>query len=121
MTALLYVPIVLSLAVLGAHFMRYGNEIGVAASLLLIGMLFIRRAWVARVVQAALVLGAVEWLRTLYGLAQWRAAQGEPVVRMMVILGSVAAVTLCSALLFQSKGLQKIYRLGGSGSHKEIG
>ena len=113
MQALLYVPIVLSLAVLGAHFLRSGTDIGVAASLLLIGLLFIRQAWVARLVQVALVLGAVEWLRTLYMLAQWRGTLGEPVVRMSVILGFVAAVTFCSALLFQSKSLKRIYRLDG--------
>jgi len=113
MKVLLYVPIVLSLAILGAHFMRSGNEIGLAASLALIGLLFIRQAWVARLVQVALVVGAVEWLRTLYTLAQWRASQGEPVARMVAIIGAVAAVTFFSALLFQSKTLNKVYRLGG--------
>ncbi len=110
-TALLYVPIVVSLAVLAAHFLRYGNTFAVAASLALIGLLFIRQAWVARVVQVALVLGTVEWLRTLYLLAQWRSAQGENATRMIIILGSVAAVTLCSAILFQSNSLKRIYRL----------
>jgi len=111
MTVLLYVPIVLSLIVVGAHFLRYDNVIGVAASLALIGLLFIRQAWVARLVQVALILAAVEWLRTLYTLAQWRASLGETATRMIVILGSVAAVTFCSAFLFQSKTLKKIYRL----------
>ena len=113
MKAPLYVPIVLSLVVLAAHFLRYGSDIGVAASLVVIGLLFIRQAWVARLAQAALVLGSVEWLRTLYHLVQWRSSQGEPVTRMIVILGCVAAVTFCSALLFQSKALQRIYRLDG--------
>ena len=111
MTALFYIPIVLSLAVLGAHFLRYDSMIGVAGSLLLIGLLFIRQAWIARLVQVALVLGSIEWLRTLYLLAQWRASQGEPATRMIVILGSVAVVTLLSAVLFQSRTLKRIYRL----------
>ncbi len=111
MRALLYIPIVLSLVVLCAHFLRDGNEFGVAGALLLIGLLFVRRAWVARVVQGALVLGAVEWIFTLYQLAQWRAAQGQPATRMVIILGGVALVTLCSALLFQSNTLKRIYRL----------
>ena len=111
MKALFYVPIVLSLVVLGAHFLREGNEFGVAGALLLIGALFVRRAWAARVVQFALVLGAVEWLFTLSQLAEWRAAQGQPATRMIVILGSVALVTLCSALLFQSKILKRVYGL----------
>lgn len=111
MKALLYVPIVLSLVVLGAHFLREGSEVGVAASIALIGLLVLRRRWAARVVQAALVLGAVEWLLTLYELAQWRAARGEPATRMAIILGSVAIVTLVSAWLFQTKLLRRTYRL----------
>ena len=118
MTALLYVPIVLSLVVLAAHFLRFGNTIGVAVSLLLVGLLFIRQAWVSRLVQLALVLGTVEWLRTLYMLAQWRAAQGEPATRMVIILGGVAAVTLCSAMLFQSKSLKRIYCLAARDAQK---
>ena len=106
-----YIPIVLSIAVLGAHFMRYGNSIAVFGSLVLIALLVVHRPWVARLTQAALILGTLEWLRTLYDLAQVRAALGQSSTRMIVILGVVAAVTLCSALLFQSRELKGIYRL----------
>ncbi len=108
---LLYVPVVLSLVILGAHFMRYGNSIGVIGALLLIALLIVRRPWVARLMQAVLILGALEWVRTLYELAQVRAALGQPFTRMIIILGVVAAITFCSALLFQSPALKKIYRL----------
>jgi hypothetical protein len=114
MKILSYVLIVLSLIVLGAHFLRYGNMLGVLGALVLIGMLFVRQAWVARLIQVILVLGALEWVRTLFVMARWRAAQGEPFVRMVVILGIVAAVTLCSALLFQLPALNRIYGLGSS-------
>ena len=110
---LLYVPIVLSLLVLGAHFMRYGNNIGVAGVLVLILMLFIRQWWVARLVQIALLLGALEWSYTIWELVQLRAAHDIPYVRMVAILGTVAVVTLCSALLFQTTTLKKVYRLPG--------
>lgn len=109
--AILSTPVVLSLLVLGAHFMRYGNNAGVIASLALIGLLFVRRAWAARVVQAALVLGALEWVLTLARLSQARAAMGESATRMTVILCCVAAVTFASALLFQAKPLKQMYRL----------
>ncbi len=108
---LIYVPVVLSLVILGAHFMRYGNLIGVFGSLVLIALLFVRRPWVARLMQVVLILGALEWVRTLYELAQVRAAHDQPFTRMIVILGVVAAVTFCSALLFQTPLLKKIYRL----------
>jgi len=110
---LLYTPIVLSILVLGAHFLRFGNWIGVFAALLLIALLFVRRPWVARLMQVVLVLGTLEWLRTMYELAHMRALQGQPYGRMLVILGIVAAVTFCSALLFQTPTLKKIYQLNG--------
>jgi len=108
---LIYALIVFSLVVLGAHFLRYGNSIGVVGSLLLIALLIVRRPWVARLIQIVLILGALEWLRTLYGLAQTRAALDQPFTRMSVILGIVAVVTFGSALLFQSSALKRIYRL----------
>lgn len=111
MTGLLYVPIVLSLVALGAHFLRYGNDLGVTVAVVLIGLLFLRRAWVARLVQVALVLGTIEWLWTMYTLVQMRAAHGAPATRMVLILGAVALVAFGSALLFQTKRLKRAYRL----------
>lgn len=108
--ALLYVPIVLSLVLLGAHFLRDGNSVGVAGALVLIALLFVRQSWVARLIQVALVVGALEWVRTLYGLVQVRAEMGEPYARMVAILGVVAVITLGSALLFQSRSLRQIYQ-----------
>jgi len=89
--------------------MRYGSSIGVAGSVVSIALLFVRQEWVARLMQVVLVLGGLEWIRTLYELAQVRAAMGEPYLRMMIILGIVAAVTAGSALLFQSQTLKRIY------------
>lgn len=114
MRAFYLVIIVLSLVVLGAHFLRYGNAIGVSASLALIGLLFLRKAWVARLVQAALIIGALEWIHTLYELIQMRMAQGAPVARMAAILGVVIVVTIASALLFQTRTMKQMYGLGGS-------
>ncbi len=108
---LLHVPIVLSVVVLAAHFLRYGNYIGVACSLALFALMFLRTAWATRVVQAALVLGALEWGWTLYRLAEMRAAMGESATRMTIIIGSVALVTLISAALFQTRALRSVYGL----------
>ena len=109
--ALLYVPIVLSLLVAGAHFMRDGNELVVAAVLALLGVLFVRQPWAARLVQVALALAAVEWVLTIYGLVQVRIALEQPYTRMAIILGTVVGVTLVAALLFETKTLRRIYQL----------
>ena len=111
MTALLLTPVVLSLLVLGAHFLRAGNIPLVAASLALLVLPAFRKPWAARVVQAALVLGALEWVHTLLRLMNIRAQFGVPGTRMAIILGLVAAVTLASALLFQTKRLGRVYGL----------
>ena len=106
---LAYIPVILSLVVLGAHFMRYGNTLAVFSVLLLIALLFVRLPWVARVIQAALVLGALEWAFTIYELVKMRAALDQPFTRMLIILGIVTVVTACSALLFQTPTLKEIY------------
>ena len=111
MKRLLYVPIVLSLVVLGAHFLRDANHLGVAAAVGLIGLLIVKRSGAARAVQVALLLGALEWVWTIYDLVQARAAMGMPATRMVVILGVVAAVTALSAGLFQTSALKRIYGL----------
>lgn len=109
-TGLLFIPPVLSLAVLGAHFLRYGNMAGVALALAPIALLFWLSPWVARAVQAVLALGAAEWAHTLYELVQMRLAQGMPVARLALILGAVIVITVVSALLFETPTMKRIYR-----------
>ena len=99
MIGLQLLPVVLSLIVLGAHFLRSGSVVMVAIVLVVLGLLFVRRLWAARTVQAALLLGAVEWVRTLARLAVWRAQEGQPALRLVLILGSVALLTGLSALV----------------------
>lgn len=107
-----FIPALLSLALLGAHFLRYGNEAGVALSLAPIALLFVRRPWAARIIQAVLVLGAAEWARTLYALVQFRLALGMPVARMAMILAAVIVVTAASVALFETPAMRRIYRRG---------
>ena len=111
MKALFVSILVVSLILLGAHFLRYGNVFGLAASLALIGLLFVRSPWAARIIQVGLVLGAVEWAYTLYELVQMRLAQDVPVARMVAIIGTVTVVTLASALVFQTKTMGRMYGL----------
>jgi hypothetical protein len=106
----LYVPIVFSLLLLGAHFLRYGNTLIVLGVVALLALLFVRRWWVARFMQFVLAAGALVWLWTLVLLVQERMALGAPYLRLAVILSAVAAVTVLAALLFQSRELKDIYQ-----------
>jgi len=103
-------PAILSMLVLGAHFFRVGTPPVVAVVVGLLCLLLLRKAWVATVSQASLVVGAVEWLRTLVEIMRRRQAMGEPWTRMAIILGVVAVITAASALVFRTRALRERYQ-----------
>jgi hypothetical protein len=105
---LLLAPL-LALLLLAAHFYRAAEWAWVLATLALLPLLALRRAWVPRVLQLALLAGAVEWAWTAALLAQQRLALGQPWLRMALILGAVALLTLAAALVFRSAGLKARY------------
>ncbi len=119
-SALLLTPAVLSLLVLAAHFLRHGQLGLLVVTLAFVGLLALRRAWVARLVQVTLVLGTIEWGWTLYTLHAARQAMGIPTTRMSLILGAVAAITLISAVLFQLGPLKRRYRLASASRKTEV-
>lgn len=102
-------PAILSLLVLGAHFLRSGQMLIVGACLALILLLLVRSKWIPRVMQLVLLLGSIEWLWTLYAFAEQRMAHGQPWLRMAIILGGVALFTGASALVFRNRQLKKYY------------
>jgi hypothetical protein len=109
MTFLRLLPAILSSLVLAAHFLRNGQILGVMIFLAAPWVLLIRESWAARLVQILLLLGSLEWIRTMAGLMEERKSQGEPWIRMAAILTGVALFTLISALLFQGKRLKERY------------
>jgi hypothetical protein len=97
----------LALLLLGAHFFRAGLvpvAVGCAA---LFALLFVRTTWAARVLQVALALGVLEWLRTAWVFASARAEAGQPYGRLLVILGSVALVTALAARVLGSSAARE--------------
>jgi hypothetical protein len=112
MLALNLAPVALAGAVLAAHYYRADQEVGVVASLALVSLALVRRPWAARVVQAGLLLGALEWLRTMATFAAVRIAMGQPYLRMVLILAAVALATALAALVFERHAMRKHYGLG---------
>lgn len=108
MTVWLLLP-ALALGLLGAHFYRAAAWPLVGLCVVLVLLLAWPRVWVARLVQAALVLGALEWLWTALILVQQRLALGQPWLRLALILGAVAFFTAASALVFRSAALRRRY------------
>ncbi len=91
----------LALVLLGAHFLRSSDWLGVALCAVALALLFVPAQWAVRGAQLALVLGAAEWAWTALVLVQERLALGRPWMRMTLILAAVSAFTVASAWLLQ--------------------
>ena len=109
MNLLRLLPVIISFLLLAAHFYRAGLMPLAALCVALPFLLFLRQAWVPRLLQLLLVLGALEWLRALYGFAAMRIAFGEPWTRLAAILGAVALFTGLSGLVFRNRKLRVRY------------
>jgi hypothetical protein len=90
---------VLSLLLLAAHFYRGGVYPLVVAAIALTGLACVARPWAGRVLGLVLLCGTIEWLRTAWIFAAVRASLNLPYARLVIILGSVSAVTLASAVV----------------------
>ena len=102
-------PVMLSALLLAAHFSRHDTLALSVLSLVFPFILLFRRPWVPPLVQVVLILGALEWTRTLVTIARQRQAAGDDWLRMAMILGCVAAVTLASILVFRSPKVRERY------------
>ena len=108
------IPVFLSLLLLGAHFLFHTGQIAVAIiPLLFLVPLMFRKTWVPWLTQLVLLLGAIEWVRTLYIGVNQKMAAGADWQRYALILGAVALFTALSSLVFRSKGLRKRYSENG--------
>ncbi len=121
MNAVRLLPVILSWALMAAHFSR-ANQYGLAVACLLLPLLLlIRRRWVVRVMQVLLILGAIEWIETTLRIVHMRQAHGAPWTRLMIILGTVALFTALSALVFENRKLKQLYRSLGASDGSSAG
>jgi hypothetical protein len=97
MKILRIVSIVLTFLLLGAHFSRAGTDLVAVLCLVFPFLLLVRKPWSAWALRVALLLGGVEWLRTLARLVSERRSAGEDWVRLALILGAVTLVTFAAA------------------------
>lgn len=105
---------ILAILLLGASFLRAGDELMIVACAALLLLLAVPRPWAALAVQLGLLLAALRWLWLTWLIASMRAAMGIPYTRLVLILGTVALLTLLAALVFRSGRLRRYYRLGAA-------
>ena len=108
-TFLLLLPAIFGCVVLAAHFLRQFDLLLCGLCLLLPFLLLVRRAWVARIMQGAMLFAAVAWLGTLVRIVGERQAAGQPWMRVVLILGGVAAASLAGGFLFETGRLRRRY------------
>ena len=102
-------PVFISFLILAAHFYRSALFPLVLICLLIPLLLLVKNKWSVISIQLLLILGSLEWVRTIYIIVLERMAEGKPWTRLVVILAFVALFTASSALVFKFKSLKKIY------------
>jgi hypothetical protein len=107
LAAVLVAPVVVALGILAAHFFRAGDIAFAVAAIASLALLFVRKRWAARAMQAILVLSALEWLRTLAAFVAMRQSLGMPYARLALILGAVALATAACALVFEHRVMRE--------------
>lgn len=112
MTAFSALPPILSLLVLAAHFYRAGNVALAILSIFLTGLLAVPKPWAARSLQAALLAGGAEWIRTAAFFIGLRRDAGRPWGRLALILAAVTLLTALSALVFETRRMRTRFGLG---------
>lgn len=94
----------LAFVVLAAHFSRGGSNLLAAALLLAPLLLLVRESWAGWTLRVLLMLGGLEWIRTLVRLVGERRAAGDDWTRLAVILGVVALLTFLAAAAVRIPG-----------------
>jgi hypothetical protein len=107
MTFIVTIPTILSALLLAAHFLRASNYVGVVLSLAAPLLLLSRRWWAVLSVQLLLLIAAGVWLWTMCAIAASRQADGEPVMRMAIILTLVAGWNVLAALLLATPPIRR--------------
>ena len=74
-------------------------------------LLLIKKQWVVRLIQIILVIGSLEWIRSLFIYVNQRQAIDEPYLRLIIIIGIIALFTGLSALVFRNEKLRERYFL----------
>lgn len=96
------IPSVIACILLGAHFLRAGNNaLTLIIALFPLALLFKSRwAWLA--VQLMDYFAAMVWTVTAFGIIQERVAMGRPWGVSAVILGIVAIFSIFAGILLRS-------------------
>mgnify|MGYP000889816109 CR=1 FL=1 len=102
-----YIPAVLSLLVLAAHALRFGEVGQVAAWLAVGGLLLSRQPWARRAAQGLLLAGMAFWTDVAADLVRLRLAMHMPWERLALIMAAVALVCGLAAWALEARKVRQ--------------
>ncbi|MBE0613238.1 MAG: hypothetical protein IH604_06200 [Burkholderiales bacterium] len=100
---------VIAALLLGAHFLRAGNQLMMALCLAAPLLFLWRRQWSLILLQVFAYGAAGTWMLAAMQLVQLRRQLGQPWTLALLILGSVALFTLAAGLLLNSRAIRERY------------
>ncbi|MEN8251397.1 MAG: hypothetical protein ABFS32_20880 [Bacteroidota bacterium] len=106
-----FIPIILCFILMAAHLSR-ANMMILSVVCLVIPFILIWKSKIsARVIQVALIIGGLEWIRTLIYYAQIRLENDQPWLRLAIIIGVVAIFNFLTPMVFRTKSMKERYSL----------
>ena len=106
------IPVILSCLILAAHFYRSGTIVLSILCVLVAFLPFYKATLIPRLMQLFLILGTLEWIRIIIIRISERMDLGEPWLRLLIILGFVALITLLSVFIFENNIIKQRYFSG---------
>jgi hypothetical protein len=101
--------VIVSAALIGAHFFRAGSYALTVLCVALPLLLLYKNRWSLIVLQCAAYAASFVWLTAALELVQMRQQMGRPWTTAAIILGAVALLTLLAGLLLNSRSLHQRY------------
>jgi len=101
-------PIIAS-TLLAAHFSRVQNDWLALACLISPLIFLVKRQWILMIYQSYLAVGGIVWIVRTVELVRIRQSEGQPWLRLAVILMAVSVFTFLSVLALRDKKIQARY------------
>ena len=99
----------LSILLMAAHSLRFGEQGMTAALLLFTVLMWTRRDWLRHAAMAVLAFGLITWTQTLVTLLQFRLAMDLPWVRLSIIMGAVMGTSLLCIIGLTSQRTRALF------------
>ncbi|MCX7771063.1 MAG: hypothetical protein N2202_08290 [Proteobacteria bacterium] len=92
---------------LSLHFFRMGLLLLTLISLSLIPLSFIRKKWSLITIKLIILLGTLDWIRTLFRIIKDRMHEGRPWLIAFIILSIVILIHISTLLVLRKRAVKE--------------